>query len=143
MRTINIRSILKIAGLILIITSASFLCVFPVALIQSEPYRPFIPCITDNPDTRIVDLFLHPEFTARKHDDQGRIPCCRPGLAILIIAGTLPYFYSGEIKGTINILFETASGYTTTGASILTDVEIYLNRYFSGAASHTGSGVLA
>jgi trk system potassium uptake protein TrkH len=45
------------------------------------------------------------------------------GWLALILSGTLPYVFSGEIKGFLNILFETFSGYTTTGSSILREVE--------------------
>lgn len=37
--------------------------------------------------------------------------------------GCLPFFISGEIPNFIDAFFETVSGFTTTGASILTDVE--------------------
>ncbi len=37
--------------------------------------------------------------------------------------GALPFFLTGEIPNYIDALFETASGFTTTGASILTNVE--------------------
>ncbi len=37
--------------------------------------------------------------------------------------GALPFFLSGEIASYTDAFFETASGLTTTGASILTDVE--------------------
>ena len=37
--------------------------------------------------------------------------------------GTLPYLFSGEIPDFTNAFFETMSGYTTTGATILTDIE--------------------
>lgn len=37
--------------------------------------------------------------------------------------GALPFFLSGEIPNYIDAVFETVSGFTTTGASILTDVE--------------------
>ena len=37
--------------------------------------------------------------------------------------GALPFFLSGEIPHYVDALFETVSGFTTTGASILTDVE--------------------
>ena len=35
----------------------------------------------------------------------------------------MPFFLSGEIPSFIDALFETVSGFTTTGASILNDVE--------------------
>lgn len=37
--------------------------------------------------------------------------------------GALPFFLSGEIPNYIDAFFETVSGFTTTGASILTDIE--------------------
>ncbi len=39
------------------------------------------------------------------------------------IAGSLPYILSGSISEFYNAFFESASGFTTTGATILTDVE--------------------
>lgn len=41
----------------------------------------------------------------------------------LSIFGAIPFFATGYIPNFIDALFETASGFTTTGASILTDVE--------------------
>ena len=38
--------------------------------------------------------------------------------------GALPFWFSGSIPSLIDSFFETASGFTTTGASILTDVEV-------------------
>lgn len=45
------------------------------------------------------------------------------GWIILSIMGALPFYISGAIPSYINALFETISGFTTTGSSILTDVE--------------------
>ncbi len=42
---------------------------------------------------------------------------------VLSITGALPLFLSGEFPSYTDALFETISGLTTTGASILTDVE--------------------
>lgn len=41
----------------------------------------------------------------------------------LSLIGALPFYISGAIPGYIDALFETVSGFTTTGASILPDVE--------------------
>lgn len=40
------------------------------------------------------------------------------------IFGAIPFVLSGSIPNFIDALFETASGFTTTGASILSDVEV-------------------
>ena len=42
---------------------------------------------------------------------------------IMSIFGALPFVISGDIPSYVDALFETISGFTTTGASILTDVE--------------------
>ncbi len=42
----------------------------------------------------------------------------------MIFAGMLPYLFSGIIPNLADALFETVSGMTTTGASVLTDIEI-------------------
>lgn len=42
---------------------------------------------------------------------------------IMSLLGALPFVLSGSIPSIIDAYFETASGFTTTGASILTDVE--------------------
>lgn len=42
---------------------------------------------------------------------------------ILSAIGALPFYFSGEIPSYVDAFFETVSGFTTTGASILTDVE--------------------
>jgi len=46
------------------------------------------------------------------------------GWIILSIMGALPFYISSEIPSYTDALFETISGFTTTGSSILTDVEI-------------------
>ena len=42
---------------------------------------------------------------------------------LLSLVGCLPFFITGEIPSFTDALFETISGFTTTGASILSDVE--------------------
>ena len=49
------------------------------------------------------------------------------GWIFMSIFGALPYIISGSIPDFSNAFFETISGYTTTGASILTDIEAVPN----------------
>ena len=79
---------------------------------------------------------------------------------VLSCVGALPFVLSGYIPNPVDALFETVSGFTTTGASILTDVEalphcllfwrsalgtlemvLKVDSVFSGAALRTGSAV--
>ncbi len=46
------------------------------------------------------------------------------GWIIMSLSGTLPYVLTGSIPNFTNAFFETISGYTTTGATILNDIEI-------------------
>jgi|TARA_B100000959_G_scaffold92106_1_gene97844 trk system potassium uptake protein TrkH len=66
-------------------------------------------------------------FLNRNHDKQlnkreGYLVVVLGWLA-MIFTGTLPYLLTGTIDGFSNIIFETTSGFTTTGATILNDVE--------------------
>ena len=45
------------------------------------------------------------------------------GWVLMSLIGALPFVLSGDIPNYIDALFETVSGFTTTGASILEDVE--------------------
>lgn len=42
---------------------------------------------------------------------------------LMSVVGSLPFFLSGEIPSFIDAFFETVSGFTTTGSSVLTNVE--------------------
>ena len=42
---------------------------------------------------------------------------------VMSLLGSLPFFFSGEIPDFMDALFETVSGFTTTGATILGEVE--------------------
>ncbi len=46
------------------------------------------------------------------------------GWLVMVFSGTLPYLFTGVIPNISSAFFETMSGYTTTGATILTDIEI-------------------
>ena len=65
--------------------------------------------------------FRKPEDT-QIHARDGFATC---GLCWIVMSvfGCLPFIITKEIPNFVNALFETASGFTTTGASILTDVE--------------------
>ncbi len=59
-----------------------------------------------------------------------RVIYAKEGFAVVALAwlamsgfGALPFVISGEIPSYVDAFFETVSGFTTTGASILTDVE--------------------
>jgi len=67
-------------------------------------------------------------FTLRKPEDKTlylKEGCVATGLSwiVLSIIGALPFYLTGEIPSYTDALFETISGFTTTGSSILSDIE--------------------
>ena len=46
------------------------------------------------------------------------------GWVTMSLSGALPYIFTGALPSLTDAFFETMSGYTTTGASIINDIEI-------------------
>ncbi|MCK4817534.1 TrkH family potassium uptake protein, partial [bacterium] len=76
--------------------------------------------------TSFVGLIL---FVSTKNQRENHLSH-RDGVAIVTLGwlmaglfGTLPYLFSGSIPGFTNACFESISGFTTTGASILSNIE--------------------
>ena len=65
-------------------------------------------------------FFRHADINLQQRETLGLV-----GVGWLLIAlyGTLPYIFSGELS-LVDGYFESMSGFSTTGASILTDIEI-------------------
>ncbi len=68
-------------------------------------------------------LFLICRKAGRLFGAREGLVCVGLSWVILSILGCLPFFLSGRIPNFVDALFETVSGFTTTGASILSDVE--------------------
>ncbi len=49
--------------------------------------------------------------------------CCSAAWMILAVLGCLPFVFSGALPRFVDALFETVSGFTTTGSSVIADVE--------------------
>ncbi|MEI6865990.1 potassium transporter TrkG [Flavicella sp.] len=64
------------------------------------------------------------------------------GWLILTFTGTLPYLFTGTIPHFVDAIFETISGYSTTGASIVNDIEALPNGIlFWRSATHWIGGM--
>ena len=67
-------------------------------------------------------MFVTREHQKELHKRDGYI-VVTIGWVVMALSGTMPYVFSGTIPSFTNAFFETMSGYTTTGASILNDIE--------------------
>lgn len=71
----------------------------------------------------ILQLLCRKRPSKGFYEREGMV-CVGLGWTIISILGCLPFCFSGEIPHFIDALFEIVSGFTTTGATILTDVEV-------------------
>ncbi len=118
----NYSMVFYILGYILKFESAFLMLPVLVGLIYAE--NDVIPYLL----TAALCLLLGIVFTRRKpaspslYTREGFVTVALSWIAMSIF-GALPFVWSGDIPSYIDALFETISGFTTTGASILTDVE--------------------
>ena len=123
MKLINPLIILRILSNIMVLETIAFLICIPVALIYDEPLFPFI---VSSVATGLLFIILR--VITRKADYSqmsNRDGFMAVTLSWLLFSamGTLPYLISNSIPSFIDAFFESASGFTTTGASILSDIE--------------------
>ena len=65
---------------------------------------------------------------------EGFIRCI--GLILLSLIGSLPFLISGQIPNPVDALFEIVSGFTTTGSSILNNVDVLIKVCFWRSFTH-------
>ena len=123
MKQVNPLVVLRILSTILQLEAISFLLCLPVAIIFGEPLSPFL---WSSIITGIVWLAFYFLGRGTETEQIGR----RDTFLIVTLAwilfplfGALPYIISKSIPGFVNAYFESVSGFTTTGASILGNVE--------------------
>ena len=116
----NYRLVCKLTGKVLLVEAISMLLPFIVCLIYREDPTPFLITI---PLLALVGLALS-RFKSNDHFFP-REGFFAVGLIWLLLGafGALPFYFSGAFPSYIDCFFEAISGFTTTGASILTAVE--------------------
>ncbi len=124
MKLINPLIIARILSTILLIESIVFLFCIPVAIIYKEPLSPFIFSTLICFLIYIVLRLASGKADINKAGNRDGYLAVTLAWLFLAAMGSLPYLFSGTIPSPVNAFFESASGFTTTGASILTDVEV-------------------
>ncbi len=117
----NPRLIGKIIGGALISEAGFMLLPLFVSVCYSEDLKPFVLSILLAALSGIILV-----ITSDKDKDLvSREGIISTGLTwiVLSVVGMCPFLLSGAIKEPVDAFFETVSGFTTTGATILTDVE--------------------
>ncbi len=117
----NIKLILKTLSKILLIQGAYMLMSLVVSLYYHEPITPFLVPILG------MGIIALPFFGMKVRNT---IFSARDGLVCVALIwitmsffGAIPFFINGGFGTFIDCLFESISGFTTTGASVLREIE--------------------
>ena len=117
----NYRMLGYLLGIIMMIEAALLVLPTVVSLLFGEPISPFL-------ITMGILLLLSAPLVCRKPSDrriyakEGFV-CVALAWLVMSLFGALPFVFSGAIPSYVDALFETASGLTTTGATILSEIE--------------------
>ena len=123
MKLINPLAIIRILSTILLIEAISFLACFPVAIIYNESLYPFIWPLTISLLSYAFFRLISINANINKISNRDTFLTVTIAWLLFPLFGSLPYIFSGTISSFINAFFESTSGFTTTGASILTEIE--------------------
>lgn len=123
-RVVNLPTVFKLISRNLFLITGALLISALVAFIYHEAMLPFLLAALVSVLVGVVFHFVGPgkdvKVTLHRKDAYLTVT-----LSWLLIsgAGSLPYIISGAIPHYIDALFESVSGFTTTGSSILTNIE--------------------
>ena len=120
---LNTRMVINILGFLLVIEGMFMYLSIPISLIYKE--SDFLYFLLSGTITIVVGAacwFFTRNAPKNFYRREGYI-IVTLGWVLFSIFGSLPFFLSGAIPSFANAFFETMSGFTTTGASILDDIE--------------------
>lgn len=119
----NRRMVINMVGKLILSEAALLLPALIVSIIYKEA------CLVSFIQTIIIAIILGSIMMILSRPGT-KIIYAKEGFVIVAFSwialsaiGALPFYFSGEIKHYADAFFETVSGFTTTGSSILTDVE--------------------
>ena len=117
----NRRMICRVLGLILLCLAALLLLPMVAGLCYGESVSHFLITIAISGTAGFLLTRVKP-YSSVIYAKDGFVVVSL-GWILMSMLGALPFVISGDIPNYINALFETVSGFTTTGASILDDIE--------------------
>ena len=115
------RMILRTTGVVMVIEAALMVIMAVLALCFGENVMPFV-------WTLAILIVIGVPLTMIKHKQkfffarEGYVTAALTWL-VLSLFGALPFFFNGGFGNYINCFFEAVSGFTTTGSTILEEIE--------------------
>ena len=118
------KGFVLVASYIILLTGVSFLFCIPFAMYYNEPSWPFyIPSLLLSAMGILLYSSSYKSTPTIKSNSESVILIVLTW-TILVLSGMLPYLFSEVIPSRVNIFFETVSGLTTTGSTILENPEL-------------------
>ena len=118
----NYRIIINVLSRVLLIEAGLLLAPLAVAAMYGEDLLPFVWTIVLSLAAGGAMLAIGRKKTGTLHPREGIVSVTLSWVVISMV-GALPFVFSGAIPNYISALFEIISGFTTTGASVLPEVE--------------------
>lgn len=118
----NFRLLYNVLGRILLIEAGLLVLPLVTALLYGESAVPFLLTILIvlAASAALILLGWKPDGVMQTREGFASVAL---GWIVMGLFGALPFVFSGAIPNYIDALFETVSGFTTTGSSILPEVE--------------------
>ncbi len=121
---LSVSSMCRITGLVLVVIGISMLPSILVSVIFDGPeiYMPFIytMAMTVILGLSLTKFFIHDSFRLKVRDGFLIVTLC---WLLSCFVGAIPFMVTGAIPSLADAFFESCSGFSTTGSSILSDIE--------------------
>ena len=122
----NFKMVFNVVGKMLMLLAALLILPTIVSLIYNEQLRITISFFSTVIVCLLLSIIMHyltKDVTERDFYKREGYVIVTLTWVIFSLLGALPFYLSGEIPHYIDSLFETVSGFTTTGSTILQDIE--------------------
>ena len=120
----NFKIIVSIVGLLLIINGLSMLLCLPFSVyFREKDWKALLIAGILTYIVGFISWYRYKDTNNKELKKRDGYLIVTLGWLTMSAFGSLPYVFSGAIPDYTNAFFETVSGFSTTGASILTDIE--------------------
>lgn len=123
--SMNLRVVVNILGLLLVFNGLFMMVCLPASFIYNP--NDLIPIAFSGMGTIGAGLLL---WALSKSEERPQVRkregflIVTLGWTVMALSGTLPYVMSGSVTHFTDAFFESMSGYTTTGASVINDLNV-------------------
>ena len=122
-KVLNIWIIIKLMGILLMIITVFMLSALIPAFYYHEDILPIIKSAGITFFTGLIVAFIGNKKSDKNIGKREGYLIVSITWIVMSVFGALPFIFSNAIPSFTDAFFETISGFTTTGASILTDIE--------------------